>query len=277
MWLLLLWIRHGDTHHLNQRQVSFTKLLESEILIEGLKTNTMNYYIQKITPIGLLCILVSCGSYSKIYTNYDKSIDFTGYKTFAWAPDSSSEAVPKELEAYDNDIIRNNAKNYINLRLGQRGMLVNVDSPDLILRLVLLNEKKERIVNYNTRPYGYYFNNPFYYPYYYPYYRYYTWYGWNYPPYWDDEYITYKKTYVKGTITINMYDTKLKKLVWTGSAEGDIYDPAYLQYDVHPAIDRILKKFPIKQVSKDNHNELKFKNRIVRMNGININDDRHFR
>mgnify|MGYP003425293804 FL=1 len=80
---------------------------------------------------------------------------------------------------------------------------------------------------------------------------------------------TYTKTYVKGTITINMYDRKLKKLVWTGSAEGDIYDPRYIQFDVHPAIDRIMKKFPVKSVEPRGKDELPFGNKIVRANGLN--------
>ncbi len=66
-----------------------------------------------------------------------------------------------------------------------------------------------------------------------------------------------------------MYDRKLKKLVWTGSAEGDIYDPRYIQFDVHPAIDRIMKKFPVKSVQPRGKDELPFGNKIVRANGLN--------
>lgn len=221
--------------------------------------------------ISCLMIFIGCGTYQNIYFNYDKSIDFSKYKTFAWAPDTASVA-SKEFEhtAYDNDIVRNNAKNYITHCLTQRGLLVNIDSPSVIVQLVLLNEKKEQIVSYRSNPYsGYYFNNPYYFPYYYPYYRYYTWYGWGYYPYWNDQTTSYTKTYVKGTITINMFDRKLKKPVWTGSAEGDIYDPKYIQYDVHPAVDRIMKKFPIKSVNKQMKNkEFELKNRIVIGNGV---------
>jgi hypothetical protein len=217
-----------------------------------------------IILIGVLLVAVRCSTYTNVYSNYDKSTDFSQYKTFAWAPDSGV-VVPKDLEAYDNDIVRNNAKNYITHSLSHRGLLVNIDSPDLVLNLVLLNEKQERIVTYHSYPYnGYYFYNPYYFPYYYPHYRYYTWYGWG-PPYFDDHSTTITKTYVKGTITLNMYDRKLKKLVWTGSAEGDIYDPKYIQYQVHPAIDRIMKKFPVKAVPNEKLNdELKLKNRVVR-------------
>jgi len=217
-----------------------------------------------IILLGILLFVTRCGTYTNVYSNYDKSVDFSQYKTFAWAPDSGA-VVPKDLEAYDNDIVRNNAKNYITHSLSHRGLLVNIDSPDLVLNLVLLNEKKERIVTYHSYPYnGYYYYNPYYFPYYYPRYRYYTWFGWG-PPYYEDQSTTVTKTYVKGTITLNMYDRKQRKLVWTGSAEGDIYDPKYIQYDVHPAIDRIMKKFPVKAVRDEKLNdEMKLKTRVVR-------------
>ena len=229
----------------------------------------MKARIIQLLFIGIALTAIRCGTYTNVYSNYDKSIDFTLYKTFAWAADSGV-VVPKDLEAYDNDIVRNNAKNYITHSLSNRGFLVNIDSPDLVLNLVLLNEKHEKVVTYNSYPYsGYYFYNPYYFPYYYPRYRYYTWFGWG-PPYFDNQSTTVTKTYVKGTITVNMYDRKRKKLVWTGSAEGNIYDPKYIQYDVHPAIDRIMKKFPVKATSDQKLNkELNFKNRVVRTNEFN--------
>lgn len=230
--------------------------------------NKLSIIFISVAALGL----TGCNPYHHIYSNYDQSIDFDQYATFAWGPDSASLPARDSFRntAYDNDIVRNNAKNYITYEMGKRGLLVNVDSPDVILQLVLVNEKKEKIETYATSPYPYaryYYYNRFYFPYYYPYYRYYTWFGWSYPPYspyWD-QVTTYTKTYVRGTITINMFDRKLGKLVWSGSAEGDIYDPSFLKYDVHPAIDRILKKFPIRErVRWNGKDEQKLKDRISR-------------
>lgn len=214
----------------------------------------MNSPTLKLSVLALACaIFVSCGSYRNIYSNQDESVNFDNYRTFAWAPDSTTEInSKKELLAYDNDIVRNNAKNYINTNLTNRGLLLNIDSPDLILQLTLLNEKKEKVVTYQSYP-GYYYYSPYYFPYYYPYYQLYTWYG-PYPPLWNSGTV-YTKTYVKGTITINAFDRKTQKLVWSGSAEGDIYDPSYIKYAVHPAIDRILKRFPIKSAKGPRRNE----------------------
>jgi hypothetical protein len=226
--------------------------------------------------IGIMMLMMRCATYTNVYSNYDRSIDFSVYKTFAWAPDSG-EVVSKDMEAYDNDIVRNNVKNYVNFLMTERGYLINIDSPDVILSLALLNEKKESIVTYHDYPYPYaryYYYNRYYFPYYYPHYRYYTWYGWV-PPYYygPSESRTYTKTYVKGTITLNMYDRKLKKLIWTGSAEGDIYDPKYIQYDVHPAIDRIMKKFPVTPEHRPKINDQLYHNRVVRMYDVNSETD----
>lgn len=196
-------------------------------------------------------VLSSCIVYTSTYSNYDQSVDFRKYKTFAWLPDSAMEVKKDSLtiSTYDDDIIRNNAKNFIIQNLGSRGYSIQTDSPDILVELILLNQKMERVISiphYHVAPYYYY--NRSYYPYYYPNYRHFTYYGWGWRPQVWEHNRTYKETYVKGTIIINMYDRKLKKQVWTGSAEGDIYDPYYAKTDIHPAIERIMRKFPVKPI-----------------------------
>ncbi len=176
--------------------------------------------------ILLILCMIKCSVYNEIYSEYDHSADFTKYKTFAWLPDSGITARKDSFRntAYDNDVIRNNAKNYINHQLAERGLKIHVDEPDALFQLVLLNEKKQRIVAYDPpyypfpyyygayRHYPYYFNGRTYYPYYYPYYDYYTYYGWGCGNYYCGYPYAYKQTYVKGTITIHMFDRKQKKL-----------------------------------------------------------------
>jgi hypothetical protein len=211
----------------------------------------MSYWIKNLITAGLILLLQgSCSTNRNVSADSDKSIDFSQYATFAWAPDSSKGERDGDVMVFDNDIVRNNAKNYVSHALTQRGLLMDVESPDLVLQLVLLNEKKERIITYYSHRYmGYYYYSPFYFPYYYPYSRYYTWYGWGYhDPFLDLEAQTVTRTYPKGTVIINMYDRKLQRLVWTGSAEGDIYDPTFIHFVVHPAIDNILKALPLQPI-----------------------------
>ena len=51
--------------------------------------------------------------------------------------------------------------------------------------------------------------------------------------------------YVEGSITFNVIDRKDSKLVWSGTAKGDIYDPAYINRNIHPAVEAIMEKFPL--------------------------------
>lgn len=220
-----------------------------------------------LSCLFIIC-LIKCGVYNEIYSEYDRSADFSIYKTFAWLPDSGIIARKDSFRntAYDNDVIRNNAKNYINHQLVNRGLKIHVDKPDALFQLILLNEKKQRLIPYSPafypspfygiyHHYPYYLDGRNYYPYYYPYYDYYTYYGWGCSNFYCEPYI-YKQTYVKGTITVNMFDREQKKLLWTASAEGNIYDPSTIKEEVDPAIRKIMKTFPIKPNGKKHESDI---------------------
>jgi len=220
----------------------------------GIERKNMKYNnLKNVFPLLLIAAVLglfqACSTYTNFYSNYDRSVDFTKYKTIAWLSDANLPPSPTDtgIDArYDNDIIRNNTKNYINHCFSNRHYKVDSQEPDLLLELVLLNEKKDRVVTVPDYSYSnYYYNNSYYYPYYYPYYDYYTYGSWDYYPY-STTSQSYTETYVEGTIILNLYDRESKKLIWTGVAEGDIYDPEYLQYDIHPAVHKIIEQYPVK-------------------------------
>lgn len=192
-----------------------------------------------------LILYTGCGVYNNIYTDYDRSTDFSEYKTFAWLPEQDSSNTP-----YNNQIIRNNTINYFSHCMGERGMKSNVDTPDVLLQLVVKSIKKETTVTspiYYNYP-SYYHSNPYYYPF--PNYYYYSSpYYYNYYNY-SQRQITRKIEYTQSTITLNVIDRKEKKLVWMGQAEGDLYDPSYIEYNLHPAVYDILSDYPVKPVHK---------------------------
>lgn len=228
----------------------------------------MKRIIYSFISLCIILCLFKCSVYNDIYSEYDHSTDFTKYKTFAWLPDSGVTARKDSFRntAYDNDVIRNNAKNYITHQLADRGLTIHVDSPDALFQLILLNEKQHRIITFSPAYYPmpyyygayhfpYYLDGRTYYPYYYPYYDYYTYYGWGCADFYCSNY-NYKQTYVKGTIIINMYDRKQKKMIWTASAEGNIYDPNTIKEEVNPAIKKMMKEFPIKSGGKNNKSDM---------------------
>jgi|GEM_PF-3405939 len=93
---------------------------------------------------------------------------------------------------------------------------------------------------YYDYPYNHRYKDNFYYGN--RYYNHYHHYNYSIPYSYYSGYSTTTRKYMQSTITINVIDRAYNKFVWTGSAEGDIYDPAYLKGEIHPVIDKILKQ-----------------------------------
>ena len=194
-------------------------------------------------PFIAIILLTGCSVYNNISWDYDRSVDFTKYKTFAWLPDKDSTNTPT-----NNQIIRNNTINYFSYCMGTREMKANVDTPDVLLQLVVNSVKKETTVTspvYNSYS-NYYYSNPYYYPYPSSYYyrspSFSNYYNYNHG------YIIQKIEYTQSTITLNVIDRKENKLIWKGTAEGDLYDPSYIEDNLHPAVYDILNNYPVKPI-----------------------------
>lgn len=194
----------------------------------------------------LIVVLASCSTtYNAVSSDYDRSVDFTQYKTFAWLPDKADTSNTR----YNNEIIRNNIRNYFGQCMSDRGYNLDLENPDLLMQVVITNAKKERVIT--SYPSSYYYS-PYYYGshYYSPYrfgyyYNYYPSYSYGYSRF-SGYSTTQKQEYVNGSITLNLIDRKANKLVWSGTAEGDIYDPSHISHDLHPAVHGILNEYPVK-------------------------------
>ena len=205
-----------------------------------------------IVSIISAIILAGCSEnvYKKITSDSDRNVNFNNYKTYAWLNDH----LPHTPTPYDNEIIENNIKNYVDQDLALRNFTPKMDKPDLLFELVLTNREKVQTSTQPifTEPYSTYpFNS----------YRYYNpeSYRWNPNGFNNFGYVRpayqignrlMRTTYDRSTITINAIDRATNKLVWTGSAKGDIYDERYIKSDIHPAVINILKQYPIKPIKK---------------------------
>lgn len=206
-----------------------------------------------ILSIAILIVLVGCSTtYNAVSTDYDRAVDFSQYKTFAWLPDKADTA----NTPYNNEIIRNNIRNYFGQCMSDRGYTFDGESPDILMQLVITNAQKERVItsypsSYYYQPY--YFGSFYYTPYPYGYYyRHYPSYGYGYSGF-PGYSTTQKQEYVNGSVTLNFIDRKNNKLVWTGTAEGDIYDASHISHDLHPAVHSILNEYPVKPLVNRSH------------------------
>jgi hypothetical protein len=205
----------------------------------------VRYYCKAIIASGVFLIMLnSCSRkvYKDIQSSYDRSADFKQYKTFAWLPDKDSTDSKTVF-----GMIRNNTVNYFTHCMGERGYTTNVDNPDVLLELVIKSEAKENknplydplsttTVTIYSNPFLHPLSNPFKYnkPFTYKYF--------NHPP--ADS--SPKETYLRNSITLNVIDRVKQKIVWSGTANGDLYDSAYLQMNLHPVVYDILEQYPVK-------------------------------
>ena len=143
----------------------------------------------RILPLLLLLITVSCASV-QVNTDYDKSVDFSKYKTFAYYKTGIDKVEISDLDK--KRILRS-----IDAALLAKGFTKS-DHPDL---LVNINAKAEKNVNVNQFYSG--------------------WgYGWGpgWSPYWGGYYSVNNST--DGILTIDLIDAEKKELIWQGTGVG---------------------------------------------------------
>ncbi len=215
--------------------------------------------LKHLFPILILLpfFLVGCSVYSVVSSDNNNNTDFTKYKTFAWLPDKDNSD-----NILNNQIMRNNIKNYFTHEfVDNYGLTANTKNPDVLIELqVTVIEKVKKDAHavtksipiysygypypYNAYPNNYYSHHEYYSPQPNPY---------NYNSYisgyrYQTNYIKDKHPYTESNITINMIDSKQNELVWTATAQNNIYEDETknVKNDIHPAVHKMLEYFPIK-------------------------------
>lgn len=155
----------------------------------------------KYSIIVLLLVfgLVSCQSVH-VATDYDKTVNFDQYKTFAFYKPSIDKADISDLDK--RRILR-----AIDSALMAKG-LTKSSTPDL---LVSIFTKATKNINVHENYYGWGFYG----------------YGWPYHPYWGYGPFgrtNFNSTYTttQGTLYINLIDAESKRLIWQGMGIGAI-------------------------------------------------------
>jgi hypothetical protein len=207
----------------------------------------MNY--KKISLIWLLLILnvftlAGCMGYRQVSAVNDPQTDYSNYHSFAWLPDST---VNINLP-YNNEVIRSNIRNYVGKGFVERGYYIDLDTPDVLLHVILKGVEKEAYIV--ERPYSY----PYYYCHYFygsiyctPYpVDYYYRYPYHYPYVYNET----KTTFIESTITLNVIDRKKNKVIWSATAKGNAFDTDYMDEHIHPAIEAMMRKCPVKPIRK---------------------------
>ena len=156
---------------------------------KSIKNHTMKTL--KILPVFLIFIIASCSSVH-VNTDYDKNIDFSQYKTFAYYKTGIDKVEITDLDK--KRILRSIDE----VMLGKG--FTKSDTPDLLINI---NAKAERNVSVNQFSVGY-------------------GYGWGmgWSPYWGGSTNLSSSSSTDGILTIDLIDAKKKELIWQGEGTG---------------------------------------------------------
>ncbi|WP_213608353.1 DUF4136 domain-containing protein [Pseudoalteromonas sp.] len=157
--------------------------------------------------------------------DYDKSANFSNYKTFAWMPSAS---LTKNVNNYQiSGLMEKRVREAVNNELQKQNMqLVDVAQADVLINYHASVDTK---IDVDTVNIGYGAR-------------------WN---YWNMGYNTQTTTreYEVGTLIIDVIDSASKQLIWRGAKEGRLkknQTPAQRTQVVNETVANILSNFPPK-------------------------------
>jgi hypothetical protein len=144
----------------------------------------------KLLPLLVLFILSSCSSIT-VYSDFDKKVDFSQYKTYAFHKAGIAKVEISQLD-------KNRILDAIEVELAKKG-ITKSETPDLLINFFTKDREQVDVTQYSFG-WGYGWG-----------------YGWN-PYMWGGQ--PYVSTSTEGTLYIDIIDTKRKELIWQGEGVG---------------------------------------------------------
>lgn len=169
----------------------------------------------KLLPVAFLFLLASCGSV-RVSTDYDSTIDFTKYKTFAFYKKGIDKV---EISDLDKRRILKAVESEM-LALG----FTKSEKPDVLVNI--FTKSREKIDIYNNN------NNMFF--------------GWH-PWYYGPNFGTQISQYTEGTLFIDLIDANKKELAWQGIGSGALSSArnmAKKEERIKEFVTEIMAKYP---------------------------------
>jgi len=163
--------------------------------------------------LALICLVSSVAFAQSIYVDYDHSLDFSQYHTYAWGQQPN----PNQIK---NPFLAQEAQTQINAQLQSKGLQLVPESqnPDLI---VLTSGGMKTQVYYNAWSTG----------------------GWR----WGGGMgtITPEQSVI-GTLVVDLYDTKAKQMAWRGTGQGTLNESKSEKNRqlVVKAVSKMFQKYP---------------------------------
>ena len=149
----------------------------------------MKKLFKTIPLLAVLIMVTSCSSV-RVAADYDKNVDFSNYKTFAFYKTGIDKAEISDLDK--RRILR-----AIEAEMIAKGFTKS-ENPDILVSIFTKSREKVNIYNNGWGPYGY---------------------GWGWSPYYWGNYNTVS-TSTEGVLYIDLIDANKKELIWQGVGTG---------------------------------------------------------
>lgn len=152
---------------------------------------------RKLLPIHLLTLVALPAGAQSVYVDYDRSVDFDSFRSFAWAE------TPQTSIRGESPLTHSRIKNAIEHYLAEAGLVEDAEQPDLYVTYHTSSKEEVRL---NTSSYG-------------------AGYGprWGWDPYWGGRMSTSTTTvhtYERGSLIIDLWDADSKQMIWRGTASA---------------------------------------------------------
>jgi len=169
-----------------------------------------------------LLFVLSCGPSLRVTHDFDRSVDFSQYKTFRIA---SLDAQHQSVSQLNQQRIINSIRN----EMTNKGFKESAEA-DLEVNAIVILENRQQVTANTTNFYG---AGGFYRPY-----------AWG-PTMSTSATTVNVQHYVNGSLIIDIADTKTRNLVWTGTGNRDINRPLNNpDADIASAVKSIMANFP---------------------------------
>ena len=169
-----------------------------------------------ISAAAVVSVMTAAVYAQKVSVDSDPAAPFATYKTYAWVNGTPAP----------NPLNEDRLHAAVDARMSAKGLAMNTTAPDVIVTThVTTKERQELIAN-----------------------------GFGYGPWWGGGLGTATvETYVDGTLVLDLYDAKTKKMVWRGVATATASDkPTKNAAKIDKALDKMFEKCPIGGLAPSN-------------------------
>ncbi|QJX46441.1 DUF4136 domain-containing protein [Hymenobacter taeanensis] len=175
--------------------------------------------------LALLLGVSSCASTARVgVTNdFDHSINFRTYKTWAWYPEQPTDSEGGPAQGYQS-FLDKRIRTAVEREMTAKGLTRVDKAPDLYVAYSAKVEEKQRATN-----------NGLYSPYGYPYY------GYGYGGFYNRNLVT---DYKAGTVIIDFVDANRKELAWRGQGQAQVDNQTISEEEVYRIVGSILGTYP---------------------------------